>query len=374
MNTVDIIVPCYNEAEGLELFYSETLRTLQTLQTDAKKFPNIHENYVFRFLFVNDGSSDSTLEVMANLVRRFPRISYLSFSRNFGKEAAMYAGLQASTADYVIIMDADLQHPPELIPKMIASLEAGHDCCAAMRTNRKGESPIRSFFSRSFYHINNRLTDVTLAYGAVDYRMMTRQMVDAILKLCEVQRFSKGIFAWVGFDTEWIPYENVERTVGTSKWSFRSLSRYAIDGITAFSVVPLRILALFGGVICFAAFIYILITLAQTFIYGISVPGYVTTLCAVLFLGGLIELSIGVLGEYIAHIYLETKHRPVYLLKERCINVSDAPVDSDSNSPMDSASDSPVNFASDSSVDSVSKADLPPAAVYKNGKKENPDQ
>lgn len=240
----------------------------------------------------------------------------------------MYAGLQASTADYVIIMDADLQHPPELIPRMAASLEAGHDCCAAMRTSRTGESPIRSLFSRTFYHISNRLTNVKLAYGAVDFRMMTRQMVDAILKLCEVERFSKGIFAWVGFDTEWIPYENVERTIGTSKWSFKSLSRYAIDGITSFSVVPLRMLAVLGGVISTFAFIYIIITLIQTLIYGVDVPGYVTTLCAVLFLGGLIELSIGILGEYIAHIYMESKHRPIYLLKESCINTTDSPLPS----------------------------------------------
>lgn len=317
MNTVDIIVPCYNEADGLELFYFKTLEAVETLQ---------NHGYEFRFIFVNDGSRDNTLQVMTKLAHSFPRISYLSFSRNFGKEAAMYAGLQASTGDYVIIMDADLQHPPELIPKMAASLEAGHDCCAAMRTNRKGESPVRSFFSRAFYRISNRLTDVSLAYGAVDYRMMTRQMVDSILELCEVERFSKGIFAWVGFDTEWIPYENVERTIGTSKWSFKSLSRYAIDGITSFSVVPLRILSVAGGIICFAAFVYILITLIQTLIYGIKVPGYVTTLCAVLFLGGLLELSIGVVGEYVAHIYMETKHRPIYLLKESCINTSDQPV------------------------------------------------
>lgn len=317
MNTVDIIVPCYNEAEGLELFYSETTAAVKKLQ---------EVNYNFRFIFVNDGSSDNTLAVITDLASRFPRISYLSFSKNFGKEAAMYAGLQASTADYVIIMDADLQHPPKLIPRMAASMEAGHDCCAAMRTSRKGESPIRSLFSRLFYHVSNRMTNITLAYGAVDYRMMSRQMVNAILKLCEVERFSKGIFAWVGFDTEWIPYENVERMAGTSKWSFKSLSRYAIDGITSFSVVPLRLLALVGGVISFAAFIYILITLIQTLIYGIDVPGYVTTLCAVLFLGGLIELSIGVVGEYVAHIYMETKNRPIYLLKETCINTSDEPV------------------------------------------------
>ena len=335
---ISVVISVYNEEAALHEFYRESKAVFETLPWE------------YEMIFVNDGSQDASMTILSELAGKDPKVKVVQFSRNFGHEAAMIAGIDYSTGDGVVCMDADLQHPPELIPKMIASLEAGHDCCAAMRTNRKGESPIRSFFSRSFYHINNRLTDVTLAYGAVDYRMMTRQMVDAILKLCEVQRFSKGIFAWVGFDTEWIPYENVERTVGTSKWSFRSLSRYAIDGITAFSVVPLRILALFGGVICFAAFIYILITLAQTFIYGISVPGYVTTLCAVLFLGGLIELSIGVLGEYIAHIYLETKHRPVYLLKERCINVSDAP------------------------VNSVSKEDLPPAAVYKNVKKEDPDQ
>lgn len=330
MNTVDIIVPCYNEAEGLELFYSETTKVLQSLQ----------KNYIFRFIFVNDGSSDATLEILIDLASRFPRISYLSFSRNFGKEAAMYAGLQASTADYVIIMDADLQHPPELIPQMAASLEAGHDCCAAMRTSRKGESPIRSLFSSLFYHVSNRMTNVTLANGAVDYRMMTRQMVDSILKLCEVERFSKGIFAWVGFDTEWIPYENVERTVGSSKWSFKSLSRYAIDGITSFSVVPLRLLALAGGIISFAAFVYILVTLIQTLICGIDVPGYVTTLCTVLFLGGLIELSIGVVGEYVAHIYMEAKNRPIYLLKESHINTSDQPLGQNSHTnPTDGQTD-----------------------------------
>lgn len=344
MNTVDIVVPCYNEAEGLELFYVKTMESVEKLQT---------RGYQFRFIFVNDGSSDDTLQVMIKLAGQYPRISYLSFSRNFGKEAAMYAGLQASTGDYVIIMDADLQHPPELIPQMAASLEAGHDCCAAMRTNRRGESPVRSFFSRAFYRINNRLTDVTLAYGAVDYRMMTRQMVNSILELCEVERFSKGIFAWVGFDTDWIPYENVERTVGTSKWSFKSLSRYAIDGITSFSVVPLRMLSVAGGIISLAAFVYILITLIQTLIYGINVPGYVTTLCAVLFLGGLIELSIGVVGEYTAHIYMESKHRPIYLLKESCINTSDHPV-----KPQNESVHSERSFSIESSKKSAPETEI----------------
>lgn len=305
MKSVDIIVPCYNEAEGLAYFYVKT-----------KSVVGAMEGYRFRFILVNDGSQDGTLQVMKELAGQFEDVSYLSFSRNFGKEAAMYAGLQAADADYVIIMDADLQHPPELIPKMAASIEQGHDCCAAMRTDREGESFLRSLFSRSFYWLSNRMTDVTMAQGAVDYRMMTRQMVDAIKSLSEKERFSKGIFAWVGFDTEWLPYENVERTIGTSKWSFRGLTRYAINGITSFSVVPLRMLSIIGITISFGAFIYILITLIQTMIYGIDVPGYVTTLCAVLFLGGLVELSLGIIGEYLAHIYMESKKRPIYLLKE----------------------------------------------------------
>lgn len=305
MKSVDIIVPCYNEAEGLAYFYVKTKSVVSAMK-----------GYQFRFLLVNDGSKDETLQVMKDLSGQFEDVSYLSFSRNFGKEAAMYAGLQAADADYVIIMDADLQHPPELIPKMAASIEAGHDCCAAMRTDREGESPIRSMFSRTFYWLSNHMTDVTMAQGAVDYRMMTRQMVDAIKSLCEKERFSKGIFAWVGFDTEWLPYENVERTIGTSKWSFRGLTRYAINGITSFSVVPLRMLSIFGILISCCAFVYIIITLVQTLICGIDVPGYVTTLCAVLFLGGLIELSLGIIGEYLAHIYMESKKRPIYLLKE----------------------------------------------------------
>lgn len=228
----------------------------------------------------------------------------------------MYAGLQYSTADYVIIMDADLQHPPELIPQMLRGIEEGHDCVAAMRTSRTGESRIRSFFSRQFYKLSNHMSDVKMAYGAVDFRIMSRRMVDSVLRLSEVQRFSKGIFMWVGYDTKWLPYENVERTIGSTKWSFAGLFRYALDGIISFSTVPLRMVSGLGFLISIFAFLYILVTLIQTLIFGIDVPGYVTTLCAVLFLGGIIEFSIGILGEYISRIYIETKKRPIYILRD----------------------------------------------------------
>jgi glycosyltransferase involved in cell wall biosynthesis len=265
---------------------------------------------------VDDGSRDHTHEKLKGLAQMHQKIRYLSFSKNFGKEAAMYAGLSYSTGDYVIVMDADLQHPPALIPQMIKEIEQGVDCCAAQRVSRKGESKIRSFFSRMFYRLSNRFTDVDLVQGAVDFRIMTRQMVDAVLSMSERQRFSKGIFAWVGFQTKWIPYENVERTVGTSKWSFWGLFKYAIDGITAFSVAPLRTVTFMGSLISGFAFVYIVLTLVQTLVCGIVVPGYVTTLCAVLFLGGIIELSIGILGEYVAHIYVEIKKRPIFILKD----------------------------------------------------------
>ncbi len=309
MTSVDIIVPCYNEEEGLALFYQETQKILDGMT-----------GYAFTYILVDDGSSDKTLTVMKQLAAADSHVKYLSFSRNFGKEAAMYAGLSASRSDLVIIMDADLQHPPAMIPEMMKGIEEGYDCCAASRSSRKGEAPIRSFFSRMFYHLSNCMTNVKMAYGAVDFRIMTRQMVDAILKLSEVERFSKGIFAWVGFETKWYPYENVERTVGTSKWSFWGLFRYALDGITSFSIVPLRLVSLMGVVISLGAFIYILITLTQTLLFGVDVPGYVTTLCAVLFLGGIIELSLGIVGEYIAHMYMEAKNRPIYILKQSNLN------------------------------------------------------
>ncbi|NLL92660.1 MAG: glycosyltransferase [Clostridiales bacterium] len=304
MKTVDIIVPCYNEEDVLHMFYEETSKVVSQIQ-----------GYDFRYIFVDDGSRDKTFEILEEFGRKYDDVKYISFAKNFGKEAGMYAGLTYSDSDYVIIMDADLQHPPIMIPDMVKGIEEGYDCCAARRTTRKGEARIRSAFSRTFYRLNNKMTDVDLVQGAVDYRIMSRQMVEAVLDLSERQRFSKGIFAWVGFDTKWIPYENVERIVGTTKWSFRSLLKYAIDGITAFSIAPLRMVTGMGFFISVIAFVYIIITLLNTFISGIEVPGYVTTLSAVLFLGGIIELSIGILGEYIAHVYMEVKNRPIFIMK-----------------------------------------------------------
>lgn len=309
MHTVDIIVPCYNESEGLSMFYEETSKIVNTI-----------DNYLFNYIFIDDGSKDDTYKGILELAKLHNEVKYISFSRNFGKEAGMYAGLKYSSSEYVIIMDADLQHPPTLIPKMIEGIEEGFDCVAARRVNRKGEAPIRSLFSKAFYKLSNNMTDITLVQGAVDYRIMSRQMVNAVLDLAEVQRFSKGIFEWVGFKTKWLPYENIERTVGTTKWSFWGLFKYAIDGITAFSVTPLRIVTGCGFAISLGAFIYIIITIIQTLAFGIKVPGYVTTLSAVLFLGGIIEFSIGILGEYIGHIYVESKNRPIFITKDTNIN------------------------------------------------------
>lgn len=247
-------------------------------------------------------------------------VKYLSFSRNFGKEAGMYAGLKYSTGDYVIVMDADLQHPPELIHKMIKEIENGYDCCAARRIKREDNEPLRNMFSKVYYKVSNKLTNLELVQGAVDYRIMSRQMVNAVLELSEVQRFSKGIFEWVGFNTKWIPYDDVDRTMGETKWSFWGLFKYGIGGITAFSIVPLRVVTGMGFFISLFAFIYIAITLVKTFIYGIEVPGYVTLLSAVLFLGGIIELSLGIIGEYIGQIYMEAKDRPIYILKQTNID------------------------------------------------------
>ena len=312
MKTVDLVVPCFNEEDGLAVFVEETLSVTDTI-----------DGYHFRFILVNDGRKDNTYGVMKELAENYDCVSYISLSRNFGKESAMYAGLKYSTADYVVVMDADLQHPPVMLVDMCQAMEEGYDCCAARRTSRKGESKIRSFFSKSFYQISNKISDVKMPYNAVDYRMMSRQMVDALVSLGEVQRFSKGLFSWVGFDTKWIPYKNVERKIGSTKWSFWGLFRYAIDGLVSFTVTPLRLLSGLGVLFSGVAFIYILITLIKTLIFGIDVPGYVTTLCAVLFLGGIIELSIGVLGEYISRIFLETKERPIFIIKDTNLALKD---------------------------------------------------
>ena len=305
LKQIDIVVPCYNEEEVLPLFVEETNKVIATIP-----------DYRFRYILVNDGSKDNTLAVMRGLAKQFDSVKYISFSRNFGKESAMYAGLEDSTGDYVIVMDADLQHPPAMFPQMIAGVEEGYDCCALFRAKQKGENPIRQLISKMFFGFQNKISDVKMPDGAVDYRIMSRQMVDSIVKLCEKQRFSKGLFCWVGYKTKWVEYENVERTVGTTKWSFWGLFKYALDGITSFSVTPLRFIAVLGFIISALAFIWIIITLIQTLIIGIDVPGYVTTLCAVLFMGGIIEMSVGVLGEYIGRIYIEAKGRPIYITAE----------------------------------------------------------
>lgn len=309
MKTIDVVVPCFNEEAMLQMFYEE-----------SEKIYNNIEGYSFTYIFVNDGSKDNTHKILKDFSKRYNNVKYISFSRNFGKEAAMYAGLCHTTADYIVLMDADLQHPPSLVPKMISEIEKGYDCCAAKRTSRTGESKIKSAFSSLFYKINNRFTNVNLVQNAVDFRMMSRKMVDNIIRLSEIQRFSKGIFAWVGFDTSWIPYENVERPAGETKWSFKTLFRYAITGITSFSIAPLRFLTCSGLFISFIAFIMIILTVVRKIAWGIEVSGYASLLIAVLFMGGIIELSLGILGEYIANIYMEAKDRPIYIIQDSNIN------------------------------------------------------
>ena len=301
MKTLDIVVPCYNEEEMLPIFYKEVSNNLK----------NINWNVIF----VNYWSNDNTLEVIKKLKNSYDNVKYISFSRNFGKESAIYAGLDYSTRDYIILMDADLQDPPSLIPEMLKYISK-YDIVGTRRVTRKGEPPIRSFFARLFYKIANKITKIELVDGARDFRLMKREVVNAILDLKEYNRFSKGIFSWVGFDTEWIPYENVERTIGTTKWSFKGLMRYAMDGIFSFSVVPLKILSVMGFIIFIAAIIYAIFILIRTLVAGIDAPGYASTLIILLFLGGIIELSIGIVGEYIARIFTEIKRRPIYIAKE----------------------------------------------------------
>ena len=304
MYTVDVVVPCFNEEAVLNMFYDESKKVFDSIS-----------NYDFRYIFVNDGSKDKTIDILRALAQKDSKVKYISFSRNFGKESAMYAGLVNTTADLVVIMDADLEHPPKLIPEMIEKIEEGYDSVAAMRNKRR--RGIKSFFSSLFYKLSNRFTDVEMKQNTQDYRMMTRQMVDAILEMTETQRFTKGIFAWVGFETAWIEHEGAERPAGESKWGFGSLFKYAIRGITNFSISPLRFLTVSGLFISFLAFVAIIVALVRRFAFGITgTDGFTIILIAILFLGGIVEMSLGILGEYIANIYLETKDRPIYITKE----------------------------------------------------------
>ena len=316
---ISVIVPCYNEEAALPLFL-DALR-----KTGAELYDEFACNT--ELLFVDDGSRDATLAVLRDAARTESNVRYLSFSRNFGKEAAMYAGLQHARGDYVVIMDADLQHPPAMLRDMIATLNAGgYDCAAARRVSRDGEPPLRSFFSRRFYRLINRISDTEIVDGACDFRMMTRRMVDAILSLREYNRFSKGIFSWVGFRTKWLPFENQERVAGETKWSFWGLLVYAIQGIVGFSTVPLALVALLGILLCVAALLTVVYIIIKTLLFGDPVGGWPSMACMVMFMGGVQLFCMGILGEYLAKTYLEVKRRPVYVLSE-----TDA--DADSRNP-----------------------------------------
>lgn len=305
MGTVDLIVPCYNEAEVLPLFYNEIKAVIKT-----------NEEYSFTFIFVNDGSKDNTLDVIQSLARDDDRVKFISFSRNFGKEGAMLAGLKYSSADYVGILDADLQHSPELIPPMLKALDDGYDVAAARRVDRTGEDKIKSTFSRSFYTVINKLSDVNISQGAQDFRFMKRKVVDAIISMPEYNRFSKGIFSWVGFNTKWFEHENRERAAGETKWSFTKLLRYALDGIIGFSTVPLKISLFVGLITSLLGIGFALYIVIDTLVFGADVPGYPSIVTAIFFFGGIIMMALGIIGEYLARIYLEVKRRPMFIIDE----------------------------------------------------------
>lgn len=306
MDKISVVVSCYNEQEALPLFYEE-----------ITKVSNKMKDVEFEFIFVNDGSKDKTLEVIKSFRKNDERVRYISFSRNFGKEAAMYAGLKRASGDYVAIMDADLQDPPKLLIEMYDTLsKKEYDCVATRRVSRKGEPPIRSFFARLFYKLINKISKAEIVDGARDFRLMTRQMVDAIISMEEYNRFSKGIFGWVGFNTKWIEYENVERAAGETKWSFWKLFKYSIEGIIAFSTAPLVISTIMGILFCFVAFLMIIFIVAKTLIYGDPVSGWPSMVCIMLFVGGIQLFCIGIIGQYISKTYLEVKKRPIYIIKE----------------------------------------------------------
>ena len=301
------IVPCFNEEEVIPLYYEEIQKVRK--QEEGK--------IDFEIIFIDDGSKDKTLEVIKKLSEQDECIHYVSFSRNFGKEAAMYAGFEHANGEYVVTMDVDLQDPPHLIPEMIRSIEEeGYDSVATRRVTRKGEPPIRSFFARRFYGLINKISDADIVDGARDFRMMKRDMVNAILSMPEYNRFTKGIFGWVGFKTKWIEFENVERAAGETKWSFWKLFRYALEGIIAFSTVPLTIVSLIGVIVCIIAFLFLLFVVIRAAIFGDPVAGWPSLICVISFLSGIQLLGIGVVGMYLSKTYLETKKRPIYIKKE----------------------------------------------------------
>ena len=308
MEKISVVVSCYNEEKALPLFYEEMERVRK------KDFEGIVE---FEYIFVNDGSKDNTLKIIKELNQKDPKVRYISFSRNFGKEAAMYAGLEAAEGDYVTLMDADLQDPPALLKQMYDAIKnEGYDSVGTRRVTRKGEPPIRSFFARMFYKIINKMSNIEMVDGARDYRLMKRQVVDSIISLKEYNRYSKGLFSFVGFDTKWIEYENVERVAGETKWSFWKLFKYALEGITAFSTTPLIFSSIIGLIFCLIAFISIIFIIVKTLVYGDPTAGWPSMACIIVFVSGIQLFTIGIIGQYLSKTYLEVKKRPIYIIKE----------------------------------------------------------
>lgn len=306
MEKISVIVPCYNEEESMPLFYDEICKV-------SDSFKHVD----FEFIFVNDGSRDRTLEIARELSKKDKRVRYISFSRNFGKEAAILAGLEYSQGDYVAIMDADLQDPPSLLHDMYDGIKnEGYDCVATRRVSRKGEPPIRSFFAKCYYKLINKISKTEIVDGARDYRLMSRQMVDSILELKEYNRFSKGIFSWVGYNTKWLEYKNVERVAGTTKWSFWKLFLYSLESIVAFSTVPLAIASIMGLLFFLVSVIMIIFIIVKTLTIGDPVAGWPSLVCIIFFVSGVQLFSIGVIGQYLSKLYLEVKRRPVYIVKE----------------------------------------------------------
>lgn len=306
MDKISVIIPCYNEQEAIPIFYEAIRKTAGKLKQAE-----------LELLFVNDGSRDESLARMKELAGQDARVKYVSFSRNFGKEAAMYAGLSYASGNYVAIMDVDLQDPPDLLPQMYQIITTeDYDCVATRRVTRKGEPPIRSFFARCFYRLMHKLSKTDIVDGARDYRLMTRQFVDELLKLGEYNRFSKGLFGWVGFRTKWLEYENVERSAGETKWSFWKLLIYSIEGIVGFTTAPLVMAAFLGIFFCIVAFFAICFIIVRTILYGDPVSGWPSMTCIIVFLGGIQLFCMGILGEYLAKTYMETKKRPIFICKE----------------------------------------------------------
>lgn len=306
-----VVVPCHNEEESLPALF-ERMNSVEPTLAEWVEGPVL-------YALVDDGSSDRTLEILRELHDRRPEVHYVSFSRNFGKEAGLAAGLRKAYdlgADFVAVMDADLQDPPELLAQMFSSISGGCDVAAAYRTSREGEPPIRSWFANRFYDVINRISDVEMKSGARDFRLMTRRAVHAILSLPERSRFSKGIFSWVGFETAWIPYENVEREHGSSSWSFFSLARYALDGIVAFSTVPLELISILGLLVCLVAMLFLVLVLVRALAFGDPVAGWPSLMCVILLLGGAILFGVGIVGLYLSKVYAEVKRRPLYVVSE----------------------------------------------------------